>query len=83
MTQSAIWGLCVQDVGPEAFLRNSLYLFRGLPASEPLCVDPGSLRVRRFSRRSRTQTVVFRCVTAARGPPTREGWRTPLEKTDG
>ena len=56
------------------------FQFRGLPASAPLCADPGSLRVRRFSRRSRTQTAASRCAIAAHGPPAREVWRTPLGK---
>lgn len=53
---------------------------RGLPESEPPCADPDSLRVRRFSRRSRTQTAACRCVTAARAPLTRGAWRTTLEE---
>lgn len=55
--------------------------WRPIPASEPLCADPSSLRVRRFFRISHTQTAACRCATAARELPAREAWRTPLENT--
>lgn len=58
----------------------SLSTFRDLPASEPLCADPSSPRVRRSSRRFRTQTAASRCVTAAHEPPGREVWKTPFRK---
>lgn len=48
-----------------------------LPASAPLCVVPGWLRVRRFCRTFRTQTAWCRCAICGRGPPTRAEWKTP------
>lgn len=55
----------------------SVFILRPVPASAPLCAGPSSLRVRRFSRRSHTQTAASRCVIAAHEPPAREVWRTP------
>lgn len=54
-------------------------LGRCLPASGPLGADPSSRRVRRFSRRLRTQTAASRCASAVRGPPAHGGWRKPLK----
>lgn len=54
-------------------------LRRDPPESEPLDADPSSRRVRRFSRRLRTQTAASHCATAVRGPPVHEVWRKPLK----
>lgn len=52
-----------------------------VPVSGPLGADPGSLHVRRFSRKSRTRKAVSHCASAEHAPPGRGAWRKPLEKT--
>lgn len=68
---------CVHDGSLVTVL---VYFSERLPVSEPLGADPDSLRVRRFSHKSHIQTAASRCATAAREPPNREAWRTPLDK---
>lgn len=61
---------------PFTFLKQQMEL----PVSGRPCADPGSLHVRRFYRRFRTQKAASRYVTAAHEPPNREVWRKPLQK---